>query len=261
MKSRVSFAVLALVLTAAQEPPPGDGPRGTSGAGEQRYDQVGRVAIGDGAGVTLAMTALPIDTVVEVTALDTGRTTLALVAPGQGGRGEIGVLSRPAAQAIGASGESAAVRVRPVIATPPEIGALRQGLATGDRGVAPAPLLAALRRKLASAPPVTVRPAPAPVAKAPAAPVVQAPKPAPVASARPAPVVSAGTYAVQVATLSDAGRANALAARIGGRVLPAGKLFRVQSKPLNDSDAATRERARVAALGYGDAQVIRISPQ
>lgn len=279
MKSRARLAACAAVLmllTAAQEPPPGEGPRGTSGAGEARVDLVGYAQVGEGQGISVALTALPIDSVVEVTSIETGRTTLAFVAPGQGGRGEIAVISAGTARAIGATGTSVPVRVRPVIATPPEVAGLRAGQPT-DRGTAPAPLLAALRKKLparaaapVAAPPrkPVVKSAPAPTAKPTPVPTVAKPKPvpAPVASPKPAGPVPApapavaGGFAVQVATLSSADRAQALAARIGGRVAPQGKLFRVQSRALPDAVAAERERARIAKLGFPDARVVRTTP-
>ncbi|MES2755530.1 MAG: SPOR domain-containing protein [Pseudomonadota bacterium] len=245
MKSRASLALLALVAGAvvAQEPPAGTTPRGSSN--EARYDAVGYAGIGTATGISVVSTALPVGSFAEVTAIDTGRVTLVAVVGGDLGAGQLVELSPGAAAALGVTRAPVAVRVRPIVVGASDIGPLRAGQAV-DRGEAPPPLLAALRRKLGAVAAPRSTAAPPPVRAT-----------APVAA--PPRVVGDG-YVVQVATLSDAGRAKALAARIGGAVTPVGKLFRVRSAVLGGQAAAARERARIAGLGYADARVVRFDP-
>jgi rare lipoprotein A len=62
---------------------------------------------------------------------------------------------------------------------------------------------------------------------------------------------------VQVAALSSAERAATLAHQLGGRVVPLGKLYRVQLGPFADSAQAQRARDGAARRGYGDARIVR----
>jgi rare lipoprotein A len=265
--------------------PTGSGPRGTSG--EQRYDAVGyaswygeemgggRTAAGqpfDPAAITAAHNSLPLGSFVEITALDTGRTIVALVndrGPGAGDR--LIDLSRGAAQLLGITA-LAPVRVRLINPPPPDQLALRQGRAASPRIDAPQSLLTALRHKLptrsapAVARPVPSRQAPSRVTS----PRATSPRQAPGADyaapgtaprrwqAAPTPVVrgGAGLY-VQVAALSNAARAQSLAASLGGRVEQAGSIFRVQIGPFANNALAQRARDDVARRGYGDARIVK----
>ena len=149
--------------------PQGGGPRGTSG--EQRYDTVGYAGLYDGNGagaysvatITVAQNALPVGSYVELTALDSGRTIIALVVD-RASSGRIVDLSRGAAQLLGV-GDGAAVRVRLTTPSSPDQMALRSGRSASPRIDAPEGLLKALRRQLptgvAASPPARRAPPPA----------------------------------------------------------------------------------------------------
>lgn len=228
--------------------------------GEARYDEVGYASwygeeMGGGATasgepfdparMTAAHATLPVPSFAEVTALDSGRTILVRINDRwQGGRGRIIDLSRGAAQALGLDGRAVAgVRVRAVNPLPADASALTSGRAAAPRADAPGPVLVALRRKLPPAPAGTVPPRAAPVRAA---------------TARATQPVRAGTrgYLVQVAALSNAARAQAVAKRLGGDVVPFGNLFRIQLGPFPDAAGAERARGQAARAGFGDARVI-----
>jgi rare lipoprotein A len=236
----------------------GEGPRGTSGE-QQRYDtvgyagEIGAAAAGpsfDPNAITAAHRTLPPGAVAEVTALDTGRTILVLVADrGLGAPDREIDLSRGAAQLLGITA-TAPVRVRLINATSQDLMALRAGRPASSRIDAPPSLLTALRRKLPSrtivAPPPSrpIRPAPGTSYTSPA------PRPAPAGAP-----ITAGIF-VQVAALSNEGRAQALATSLNGRVQRAGALFRVQIGPYANTASAQRARDDVARRGYGDARIV-----
>lgn len=241
-------ATLASVAVAQDVPPPGSGRRGTSG--EERDDTVGSATLLDlGAGATATATptvriavmhrTLPAGSFVEVTALDTGRAIAAMVVGPYLGRGVVG-LSRDAAQALGIV-EGAAVRVRPAAPSPQDQAALRRGEAAGMRLDAPPALLTALRKRAGGVPPPERHES---AARTPGA------QPA---AAMPEPIRRG--YGVQVAALSSPERADALARTLGGSVVPAGRLYRVQLGPFADTAAAGRARAAVARHGHADARV------
>ncbi|MEG3086304.1 septal ring lytic transglycosylase RlpA family protein [Sphingomonas sp. PB4P5] len=238
------------------------GPRGTSGE-QQRYDAVGYASwygeeMGGGTtasgqrfdpnAITAAHRTLPLGSVAEVTALDSGRTILVLIAdrgPGAADR-EID-LSRGAAQLLGVTA-MAPVRVRLTNASPQDVRALRSGQPAGERIDAPPTLLTALRRKLptraiTAAPPQPLRPV---------RPNYTPPAPRPTAGRAP---VTSGLF-VQVAALSNEGRAQALATSLGGRVQRIGAIFRVQIGPYANTASAQRARDEVARRGYGDARIV-----
>jgi len=253
----MSVGAAALLLSAigqggAEAPPPV--------VHEQRLDDVGMVSIGpDAAKLTVAHRGLAAGSFAEVTDLASGRTIIALVdANAAPGGNDIGRLSAGAARALGLSaGAMANVRIRPAVPSPAEQAAVRSGTPV-SRLDAPAPLLTALRRRLS--PPVpAAQAAPTPVATAaptPApTPVRQPPRPKP-APAKPAPVAAAGRWFVQVATLSDATRAAALAKSVDGVVRSAGRLYRVQAGPFATRAAAETARASIARRGFGDARTI-----
>lgn len=266
MKSSASWIALLLAAPAAsaQQLPPA--PTATPPAeyrpstgerpGDARYDEVGyaswygeetngATASGerfDAGAMTAAHATLPLGSHAEVTALDSGKTILVRINDRwQGGRGRIIDLSRAAAQMLGVSGSAVApVRVRAVVPSPGDAAALAAGRAAAPRADTPKILLTALRRKLPAVPSGTVRP--------------------PSASSRPvqAAPVRAGTrgFLVQVAALSSAARAQAVAGRLGGQVVPAGRLYRIQLGPFADVRSAETARAQAARQGFGDARVI-----
>lgn len=254
---------------APQDVPPevalGSGPRGTSG--EVHEDGVGYATMlaapSEGRFATVVIgvghPTLAPGTPVELTALDSGRTIVAMVvAPSDGA---LVALTPGAAQALGV-GERAGVRVRSVVASPQDLRALRDGQAASSRLDAPPTLLAALRRKLpaervAVAPRVPARPAASVVRPAPPRPAPEKPRPAPAAepATKAAAAAARGSLMVQIAALSSAQRAAALAKQLGGRVVPLGKLYRVQLGPFADSAAAQRARDGAARRGYADARI------
>lgn len=234
------------------------GPRGTSG--EAHDDGVGyatimaeppearwsNVAVGVGyAGLAPGM-------LVELTALDTGRTIVALVVGRETGGG-LAALSPGAAQALGV-GDRAPVRVRSVVTSPQDEMALRSGRTAAPRLDAPPALLTALRRKLPGrvAPQRAAAPTRTPT-RSPARASAPAPAPAPVAP--PAQRATGGFY-VQVAALSSSARATAMARDLGGRVAAAGGLYRVQLGPFTTSAEAARARDGAARRGYADARIL-----
>ena len=262
------------------------GPSGTAGSGAQRYDTVGMAtwygeevdgnatASGetfDPQAISAAHRTLPLGSIAEVTALDSGRTILVRIndrGPGDP-RYEID-LSRGAADLLGSANGATPVRVRAVTATPQDDAALRAGRPASPRMDAPPALLAALRRQLgpgyrapvAAAPAKPVRRSavaagasypPPGTARRPAAPSIAPPRPAVPPAPRPA---AGGRFLVQVAAFSTETRARDLARSLGGSVQPAGALWRVRLGPFRDRTEAQRARDGAARRGYGDAQVI-----
>ena len=250
------------VSTLEQEPPQGAGPRGTSG--QERYDAVGYAGSFGGdsgqyatASVSVAHPSLPVGSYVELTALDTGRTIVALVAA-RGAGDRIVDLSPGAAQQLGV-GEGAAVRVRLVSPSPQDQMALRSGRPAMARMDAPQTLLTALRKKLSGrTEPAYTHPAPAPAPARPTREVTQPPgarrTPPPRQPDRAASIRSG--YLVQVAAFSTRERAQSVAQQIGGRIVPAGRVFRVQIGPFADAASAKRARDDVARRGYADARLL-----
>ncbi|MCX8477048.1 MAG: SPOR domain-containing protein [Sphingomonas sp.] len=241
------------------------GPRGSSQhtPGEQRYDEIGYAAINEiGAGVTAVHAGLPADTLVEVTSLENGRTIVALVTATDPNAAKPITLSVGAARELGhAESGQLPVRVRRVAAAPGDMLALRSGRPAPARPDTPPVLLNALRKHLGT--PATVafaaavaaeRPAPAPVRATPAA---RPPRPTPPPRAvRPA--TGAGFY-VQIAALSNARNAQALAQRMGGFVKQGGGLHRVQLGPFATRREAEAARGGAARAGYGDARVLAVN--
>lgn len=236
-------------------PPEGSGPRGTSG--EQRYDAVGFAGVGDGAGdpraVTASTDAVAQGSYVELTALDSGKTIVALVS-GRGTGGGIVGLSPGAAQLLGVDGGSAAVRVRAVTPTPQDQVALRSGRSAASRLDAPASLLTALRKRLPAGAPARVTQRPQPVTRPTTQPGASY---APPRDTAPTPEPAAAGWYVQVAALSSLQRAQALAASLGGgRVVSTGGIHRVQIGPYGNATTAARARDDAARRGYGGARIV-----
>ncbi len=213
---------------------------GLSTANGEKYDQDG---------LTAAHKTLPMPSYVEVANLDNGRRlTVRINDRGPFVDGRIIDLSRKSAQLLGVDGPGTArVRVRRVFPDGTQVAAL-----------APPPR-APLRPPVA-APVVTAR-VEETLADVPVAPAVPD---APVATVA-IPGAASGTVYVQVAALSDAGRA----AWLGGFLAPIGPvvtertatgLTRVRLGPYADSAAATPILARVQAAGYTDARLVTPKP-
>lgn len=228
------------------------GPRGSSqpGQGEARYDEVGYAGVrgvaggeaNGGAVVAIARGVAP-GSYLEVTSLENGRTILVLVTGVLGEADHPVDLSPAAARLLGAQGESVPVRVRKVAASPADAAALRNGQPAAERPETPPVLLTALRKHLTGR---------APVASYDPAPSQYAPEPV----RQPARPVAGGHYFVQIAALSNAANAQALARSLGGSVRPGGGLHRVQLGPYRTAGEAEAARANVARRGYGDARVL-----
>lgn len=243
-------------------PPPSEGPSGSSRTrpGEFRYDETGfadvRPVEGGGAADAASVAvhrSLPVGTVLEVTSLDTGRTILVLVtgqlAPGADHPID---LSTGAATQLGyAQDQRVPVRIRAVTPSGPDMAALRAGTAPSPRADAPPVLLNALRKRLPATPAAVPVRAAAPVrSSAPMRPRPAAPAPA------AKPVAVRGRYLVQVAALSSASNAQALARSMGGFVKQGGGLHRVQLGPFATQAQAEAARGRAARAGHADARVI-----
>lgn len=225
------------------------GPAGSSqpAPGEMRFDEVGYASIGSGDGVSALVRGLGAGSFAEVTALTTGRTILVRIDGGDVPPGPLALLSPGAVGALGIDvARPSGVRVRLVNPAPEDRGALLSGRAAPARLDAPAALLTGLRARLPGAP------VPAATAGPPPAMPARPPETRPA----PRPAVSGG-FVVQVAALSTRARADALARDLNGTVVPAGRLFRVQTGPYPDAAAAERGRADAARRGFRDARVVR----
>lgn len=243
-------------------PPQSEGPSGSSRTqpGEFRYDETGYAGVrsveGGGAADAASVAvhrSLPVGTALEVTSLDTGRTILVLVTGQLSPDADHPIdLSAGAATQLGfAQTQRIPVRIRKVTASGPDMAALRAGTAPSPRADAPPVLLNALRKRLPAAPAaVPVRTA-APVSS-------PAPARLRAATAVPAarPAAPRGRYVVQVAALSSAGNAQALARSMGGFVKQGGGLHRVQLGPFATQAQAEAARGRAARAGHADARVI-----
>ncbi len=240
--------------SGSSQPAPGETPR---------YDEIGYAGVRPVSGaadqaVVAVHRSLPANSYVEVTALDTGRTILVLVTGSDPAAEHPIDLSAGAARLLGANGDTIPVRVRSVNPPSMDKAALQSGRPAGARADAPPILLTALRKRLPSQPPrqVNVPPAPSYAPPAYSPPRTATPRPAPVRPAPPAPRPAArGKFIVQVAALSNAGRAQALAQSLGGFVKPGGGLYRVQLGPFATAGEAEAARRRAAGAGYGDARV------
>ncbi len=255
------------------------------------YDAVGYAAptAYDGAlvGVSGAHRTLPIPSYVEVTSLDTGRTALVRLEQRgpMSGKGLI-TLSDMARGLIGITPDAqVAVRVRRVNPPEQERALLRTGQPAPLRMDTPLGLLTALRRKLgigvapaaaanaapyaqATAPRVLTPPVKAVATKTPKpAPNAPSPKPAviaktPAISSPPEPVKVAqtapkqGGFLVQVGAYANRASALAVAKRVGGGAVQAGKVWRVRIGQLSDRKEADAALAKARSAGYADARIL-----
>jgi rare lipoprotein A len=242
-------------------------------------DQVGYAYAGSagGTGISAAHRTLPLPSYVEVTSLDSGKTILVRIERRGPMTGDGLVALSPGATAqlgIAASGRTP-VRVRRV--NPPEIerAALRRGERAPERMETPKSLVAVLLRKLnpglpgaAPAPGSTPLPPQVTVATPPR-PLVTAPTPAtrplparPSVAAPPALVAPAATpgrggSVVQVGAFSSKANAEASAAKVGGHISPAGRLWRVRMGPYAAPAEAAAALAKAKGAGYSDARIQR----
>lgn len=234
MKSRASLLLTPLLLAAQQPDAAISGPRGTAGNGDAgAYDHVGRASTGEGTTFTAAHAQLPLGSVAEVTALDSGQITLVQVTarPVGPSNAEI-ILSAAAARALGVSSGNDTVRVRSIQPSAADLAALRAGTSASPRLPAPDALLRALRRQASGRAAVQNE----------------------TRSGRP-PVRVTGPL-VQVAALRDEARASAAAHALGGYVEQAAGLWRVRLGPFADRVAAQRARDAAVSRGYGGASII-----
>ncbi|WP_375270658.1 SPOR domain-containing protein [Sphingomonas sp.] len=243
--------LLALPLLAAQAPTSEQSglARATAGNGQaSAYDRVGSARVGRGEAITAAHAALPLGSVAEVTALDSGRIILVQITARPDTTGAEIELSAAAARALGLPDQGGPVRVRSIQASAADLAALRAGNSASPRLPAPEVLLQALRRGLTAS--QTARaPAPKPRA-APPRPVRSA------AAVRQAAAAPQGRFRVQVAALADEQRARAVARDLNGQVERAGSLWRIRLGPFADRARAQRARDAAIARGYGGASII-----
>lgn len=195
--------------------------------------------------ISAAHRTLPLPSYAEVTALDTGRTILVRINDrGPFVAGRILDLSHGAARLLGIDRTGVArVRVRRVEPSERAKTALRAG-----RPAPPAAPVAASSEMATTLPPPAMLPASPPVA-------------ASYAEPPPAYPAAGGGALVQVAALSDRGRAERLLAALTdiapGEVLAAGSLYRVRLGPFADAQDAATALARAQARGYQDARIVR----
>ncbi|WP_417590489.1 septal ring lytic transglycosylase RlpA family protein [Parasphingorhabdus sp.] len=232
-------------------------------------------------GISAAHKTLPLPTYVEVTALDTGRTILVRVNDrGPFANDRLIDLSHGAAKQLGIDQQgTAGVRVRKVNPNEQERAVLRAGGAAKERIPTPDSLLSILRKNLAKLPtPVTpVRQAAASASVPTTSPTSTPPQTATnrdgrfiiEGGGRPGPVENSvgnnyvgglpGSYVVQVAAFSSKARADALATKIGAKVMSDGtrSIWRVRYGPYSSEKDAQVGLAQAQQRGYSGARVLR----
>ncbi|MCE7797994.1 SPOR domain-containing protein [Sphingobium sufflavum] len=145
------------------------------------------------------------------------------------------------------------------LASPPAV--VAEGAHWGERaaaGPSQTTKTAQPARTVKPSKPPRAKPAPLP------APVADAPRPAPSQPARPLaqparpdePRAKGPAFAIQVAALSDRGRAMALARSLGGYVQGAGGISRVRKGPYSSEAAARAALPNIRAKGFADAHVV-----
>lgn len=239
------------------------------------YDEVGQAAIGTDGGdrISAAHKTLPLPSYVEVTSLTSGRTILVRVERrGPMSNETLIELSSGAAAQLGLT-DGTAVRVRRVNPPEPERALLRAGQHAPERMATPKGLLDALNRKLQRQGPARLVQAPSTAPVSPPKPVkalpaakpnpTVAPVPRPTPAVAPAPVTkaepkpAADALVVQVAALSVRQRADAVAAKLGASVSPAGRFWRIRLGPFTSRAAAEAALAKAKGAGYSDARILR----
>lgn len=240
-------------------------------------------------GVSAAHKTLPLPTYVEVTALDTGRTILVRINDrGPFSNDRLLDLSFGAAKQLGIDRQGVAgVRVRKVNPNEQERAVLRAGGQVAERIATPDSLLSILRKNLSKLPaPVApikrtagiANPVPStsgnvgttylpPSGKAVANGskdgrfiVEGGPATSSIpSSSLPRTTAVSGNYVVQVAAFSSRTRANALANKIGAKVMPdrTGQIWRVRYGPYASANAAEGGLAQAKQRGYSGARILR----
>ncbi len=233
---------------------------------QMNYDAAGYAGSGSGEGVSIAHRTLPIPSYAEVTSLLTGRTILVRVTErGPMTNARLIELSPAAAAQLGATGNHTPIRVRRV--NPPEVerAMLRSGGQAPARMDTPMSLANVLRRKLdpnfAAGPGSSSATLPSSSSSA-AHSSAERPNPAPTVTKSPAVIpprstLPTGEQVVQVGAFSNAASASAIAKKVGGSVMPAGKLFRVRMGPFANRGEAEAALAKARAAGYSDARIQR----
>lgn len=255
-----AMLVAQTLPTPPDDLPKGEGPSGTSQMvpGQERYDEVGYAGVDLGDGIVVSHASLPTGSFVEITVLDTGKTIAVMVSSQQPPmRTRVIAISTGVGQALGLTSDLAAVRVRRVEPNLPDQTALKAGRVL-DRLDTPKVLLSALQKRLPAAPPmIRARPEPQRPVAATRIPGTSYAPPTRVVPAPPrVPTGSGPGYYVQIAALSNAARAEALASSMGGAVVPGGGLYRVRIGPYRDARTAQNARDAAAARGYGDARIV-----
>ncbi len=260
-------------------------------ADKLNVDQVGYAYGGaeGGTAISAAHRTLPVPSYVEVTSLETGKTILVRIERRGPMTGDGLIELSPGATAQLGISPSGRTPVRARRVNPPEIerAALRRGERAPDRMDTPKSLVAVLLRKLnpglpgaapapgtlpslaAASQPVSggnkpptapttppraivaaLKPATAPAGHTSAAPVVPAHTPTAAPPAR-------GGNVIQVGAFSSKANAEASAAKVGGSVSPAGRLWRVRMGPYATPGDAAAALAKAKGAGYSDARIQR----
>jgi rare lipoprotein A len=183
-------------------------------------------------GITAAHRTLPLQSYVEVTALDTGKTILVRIndrGPYHGNR--LIDLSLGAARQLGMVGHgSRMVRIRQVDPSEGDKLALRRGQSVRVRAMMNGGDLDRLRdRNNWSAP----------------------------ASTRATLPVGGGPYFIRVATFSSKNRAESMAGRLDAKLFEADGLYQVRLGPYADANKVNAALAPLAAKGYPDVRIVR----
>lgn len=181
---------------------------------------------------TAAHPTLPLQSHVEVTALDTGRTILVRINDrGPYHKGRIIDVSFAAARALGMTGHGARpVRIARVTPAGADAEALRSGRQAASRPFATLSNLAAWR--------------------------IRASWSQPVIPARSIPPGN-GPLWLQVGSFSSVSRANAMATRLGATISKLGGIHRVRVGPFATPAQAIAALAPLAAKGYPGAVIVR----
>ena len=274
-------------------PDGGPGPRGSSRAapGENRYDEAGyAVSTTDAAGfgpnvMYAASRALPVETFVEITSLDTGKIVLAKIA-GDGPRSSDALidLSPALASALGLNGGALPVRVRKITPTSQDQAAINAGRAAPPRIAAPQSILKVLRGQLPPPPAGVNASVPSGVDSSipsgevagakPAEPVAPQPQPVrrtghstpmrpatvpgtsyPAPSGTPGAALSGANYYVQIVALSNRAKAQAIADKARGYIVPGGGVYRVRLGPYPTRALADKARSAAASQGFPGARI------
>jgi rare lipoprotein A len=235
-------------------------------------------------GISAAHKTLPLPSYVEVTALDTGRTILVRVNDrGPFANDRLIDLSHGAAKQLGIDQNGVSgVRVRKVNPNEQERAVLRMGAPATERIATPDSLLSILRKHLAKLPrpAAPIRQEAAPAYSPPASGSTKRPAPSKTTGTREGrfivegagrPVAAEnsigdnyvgaipGSYVVQVAAFSDKSRADALARKIGAKVMPDGtrSIWRVRYGPYANEKDAQAGLAQAQQRGYSGARILQ----